>query len=193
MILVMRYRILGGALLMKFILTEIRGTTVIRRGEICLSSETIRARLPWKESDWISRLQFLEQGYSLCSCNSPLPRAVSPQSWQTVEKYSRDWGVFFAIIIGWEVQSWSRGLLQWTDPQQLHGIGQYAADAYYIFCRGKWKRRPPPQDKDLLLYYNFLVETGGEGSGFEREQFTANPQTPTKLVKAWQYWTKSLL
>ena len=30
--------------------------------------------------------------------------------------------------------------LQWTTPLQLHGIGQYATDAYFIFCRGLWQQ-----------------------------------------------------
>lgn len=69
-------------------------------------------------------------------------------------------------------------MLQWTEPQQLHGIGQYAADAYYIFCRGKWKERGPPTDKDLLGYYKFLKETNGQGKGFDREIFTSDPSSP---------------
>ncbi len=63
--------------------------------------------------------------------------------------------------------------LQWTDPQQLHGIGRYAADAYYIFCRNQWREREPPQDKDLLKYYEWLLQTEGQGSGHEREVFRA--------------------
>lgn len=39
-------------------------------------------------------------------------------------------------------------LLQWTDPRELHGMGQYARDAYFMFCRGQW-RALRPQDKDL--------------------------------------------
>jgi hypothetical protein len=26
-------------------------------------------------------------------------------------------------------------VLQWSCPTELYGIGKYAADAYYIFCR----------------------------------------------------------
>ena len=29
----------------------------------------------------------------------------------------------------------------------------------------------PPQDKDLLQYYEWLVQTDGQGSGFAREVF----------------------
>lgn len=58
--------------------------------------------------------------------------------------------------------------VQWVDPVELHGVGQYAADAYYIFCRGDW-RSVVPKDKDLLRYHQWLIETGGEGSGLMRD------------------------
>ena len=47
-------------------------------------------------------------------------------------------------------------------------MGQYAADAYNIFCRGDW-RSVSPTDKDLLKYHRWLVETNGEGIGLLRE------------------------
>ena len=59
-------------------------------------------------------------------------------------------------------------VLQWTTPMQLHGIGQYAADAYFMFCRGEW-RKVQPLDKDLLKYHAWLVETDGHGSGLQRD------------------------
>ena len=58
--------------------------------------------------------------------------------------------------------------MQWTDPKELHGVGQYAADAYNIFCRGNW-RSVSPTDKDLLKYHRWLGETNGEGIGLLRE------------------------
>ena len=58
---------------------------------------------------------------------------------------------------------------QWLSPLELHGIGQYAADAYFIFCRGNW-REVEPKDKDLLRYSTWLRETGGLGSGLERDK-----------------------
>ena len=61
--------------------------------------------------------------------------------------------------------------MQWKDPQQLHGIGQYAADAYNLFCRNKWQEMRAPQDKDLLLYFEWLKESRGQGKGYEREIF----------------------
>ena len=105
----------------------------------------------------------------------------------------------------------------WRDPRELFGVGEYAADAYWIFVRGVWhcgaegegeeeqeeegrekkKKKsgentkksssrsfpscsPPrrrssfswrPRDKDLAKYVEFLVETGGQGCGLEREEF----------------------
>eukprot|EP00967_Tisochrysis_lutea_P149712 scaffold288368_cov21-Tisochrysis_lutea.AAC.1 len=56
--------------------------------------------------------------------------------------------------------------LQWTDPQELHGIGQYAADAYWMFCRGRWQQ-VDPADKDLRRYRDWLQQTGGEGAGLQ--------------------------
>ena len=64
-----------------------------------------------------------------------------------------------------------RCLVQWSDPRQLHGIGQYATDAYNIFCRNKWREMEAPQDKDLLKYFQWLESTGGQGKGYEREVF----------------------
>ena len=102
----------------------------------------------------------------------------------------------------------------WRDPRELFGVGEYAADAYWIFVRGIWhcgaegeageggggeegegggggektkkarsRSAPPsssspklpfswrPKDKDLARYVDFLVETEGQGSGLEREEF----------------------
>jgi len=112
----------------------------------------------------------------------------------------------------------------WTDPRELFGVGEYAADAYWIFVRGIWhcgaggeeeeeqeeERRERsegnggsggggsggekaakkasslssssspsrsssfswrPRDKDLAKYVDYLVETGGQGCGLEREEF----------------------
>ena len=57
---------------------------------------------------------------------------------------------------------------------QLHGIGQYATDAYFMFCRGDW-RKVQPLDKDLLKYHAWLEGTDGHGSGLQRESFSMEP------------------
>jgi methyl-CpG-binding domain protein 4 len=55
----------------------------------------------------------------------------------------------------------------WRDPEDLYGIGEYAADAYWIFARGRW-RGARPADKDLRRYVEWLEATGGLGQGLER-------------------------
>lgn len=44
---------------------------------------------------------------------------------------------------------------RWTYVTELHGIGKYAADAYAIFCTGKWER-VRPTDHMLNKYWDFL-------------------------------------
>jgi methyl-CpG-binding domain protein 4 len=53
---------------------------------------------------------------------------------------------------------------QWRHPTELHGIGKYASDAYFIFCRGDWAG-VAPEDKDLARYRTWLAATGGLGTG----------------------------
>lgn len=55
----------------------------------------------------------------------------------------------------------------WCTPEELHACGKYAADAYFIFCRGRWKD-VHPEDKDLRLYRNWLAMTDGLGTGLTR-------------------------
>ncbi|KAL3824248.1 hypothetical protein ACJIZ3_020277 [Penstemon smallii] len=43
----------------------------------------------------------------------------------------------------------------WTHVTELPGIGKYAADAYAIFCTGKWER-VRPIDHMLVKYWEFL-------------------------------------
>ncbi|XP_072070405.1 uncharacterized protein [Arachis hypogaea] len=54
----------------------------------------------------------------------------------------------------------------WTHVTQLHGVGKYAADAYAIFCTGKWDR-VTPTDHMLNHYWEFLHET--HGMGYDKE------------------------
>ncbi|XP_068664192.1 methyl-CpG-binding domain protein 4-like protein [Aristolochia californica] len=55
------------------------------------------------------------------------------------------------------IQRFSIEYLQedWTHVTQLHGIGKYAADAYAIFCTGKWNK-VRPEDHMLNKYWKFL-------------------------------------
>ncbi|KAL8091352.1 uncharacterized protein LOC141693223 [Apium graveolens] len=43
----------------------------------------------------------------------------------------------------------------WTHVTKIYGVGKYAADAYAIFCTGKWDR-VRPEDKMLNKYWKFL-------------------------------------
>jgi endonuclease III len=58
----------------------------------------------------------------------------------------------------------------WKRVTELHGCGRYASDAYTLFVNGEWRSMEAPLDKELQRYHSFLVETGGEGRGYEREQ-----------------------
>ena len=42
------------------------------------------------------------------------------------------------------------------DPTVLYGVGKYAADAYKIFCEGKWQVTDP-KDGALINYRNYLL------------------------------------
>nr|DAD38837.1 TPA_asm: hypothetical protein HUJ06_013159 [Nelumbo nucifera] len=55
------------------------------------------------------------------------------------------------------IQRFSKEYLEegWTHVTQLHGVGKYAADAYAIFCTGKWDRIRPT-DHMLNKYWDFL-------------------------------------
>ncbi|KAG2313778.1 hypothetical protein Bca52824_016900 [Brassica carinata] len=55
------------------------------------------------------------------------------------------------------IQRFSLEYLQesWTHVTQLHGVGKYAADAYAIFCNGKWDC-VRPDDYMLNYYWEFL-------------------------------------
>ncbi|KAK9997784.1 hypothetical protein SO802_017387 [Lithocarpus litseifolius] len=45
----------------------------------------------------------------------------------------------------------------WIHVTQLHGVGKYAADAYAIFCTGKWDQ-VRPNDHMLNHYWKFLKD-----------------------------------
>lgn len=47
-------------------------------------------------------------------------------------------------------------------------MGKYASDAYWMFCRGRW-RDLCPDDKDLKRYHAWLAATDGQGEGLARD------------------------
>ncbi|XP_073035151.1 uncharacterized protein [Primulina eburnea] len=57
------------------------------------------------------------------------------------------------------IQRLSREYLEesWTHVTDLTGVGKYAADAYAIFCTGKWER-VRPCDKELVKYWRYLCD-----------------------------------
>ena len=44
----------------------------------------------------------------------------------------------------------------WRSVAELSGCGQYATDAYALFCTGDWRAMAPPDDKELIKYFRFL-------------------------------------
>ncbi|KAL0041386.1 hypothetical protein WJX79_001597 [Trebouxia sp. C0005] len=101
----------------------------------------------------------------------PTPEAAAGATGDTlviVEKLIQPLGLFRKRTMA--IKRFSQEYLEaeWLDPIELHGIGQYASDAYFIFCRGNW-RDVDPSDKDLLRYQQWLHSTGGEGNGLERD------------------------
>ena len=47
----------------------------------------------------------------------------------------------------------------WTDPRQLHAVGEYAARGWEMLCAGVVGDDPPP-DHALLYYYEYLKSIG---------------------------------
>ncbi|KAL3131721.1 hypothetical protein ABBQ38_007443 [Trebouxia sp. C0009 RCD-2024] len=85
-----------------------------------------------------------------------------------VEKLIQPLGLFRKRTMAIKKFSQEYLAIEWLDPIELHGIGQYASDAYFMFCRGNWQD-VQPTDKDLLKYQQWLHSTGGEGTGLERD------------------------
>lgn len=42
------------------------------------------------------------------------------------------------------------------DPKTLHGVGNYAFDAYRIFCLSEWSSIPEPKDGALKNYWKWV-------------------------------------
>ena len=102
--------------------------------------------------------------FTLC----PTPAAATAVDVSAIETIIQPLGLFRKRAVA--VQKMSEEYLnkQWKDPIELYGIGQYAADAYYIFCRGLW-REVEPEDKDLKRYKEWIASTGGLGTGLTRD------------------------
>ncbi|GAB4822354.1 hypothetical protein N2152v2_009400 [Parachlorella kessleri] len=108
----------------------------------------------------------------------PTPAAATSADVAAIQTLIQPLGLFRKRAVA--IQKLSRDYLekQWRDPQELHGIGKYAADAYYMFCRGRW-HDVAPEDKDLLKYRQWLESTQGLGSGLTRHRTVPPPQQAT--------------
>ncbi|EFN59677.1 hypothetical protein CHLNCDRAFT_14045, partial [Chlorella variabilis] len=91
------------------------------------------------------------QLFALC----PTPAAAIAADVQQVQALIQPLGLFRKRAAA--IQQLSQDYLykQWRDPTELYGIGKYAADAYHMFCRGRW-REVAPEDKDLRRYRDWL-------------------------------------
>eukprot|EP00803_Ostreobium_quekettii_P005760 evm.model.scf_1562.5 EVM.evm.TU.scf_1562.5 scf_1562:30486-34605(+) len=97
----------------------------------------------------------------------PEARHAAAVDVSTLEQLLRPLGLFRKRAA--DIKRFSQEYIEkeWKDPLELHGIGKYAADAYQLFCRGRW-REVIPIDRELLSYRDWLFSTGGLGEGLER-------------------------
>ncbi|GBG90817.1 hypothetical protein CBR_g51322 [Chara braunii] len=95
----------------------------------------------------------------------PTPEAAIAASEADIANVIRSLGLYNkrAKMIKRFSEEYLRG--DWTDVTQLHGIGKYGADAYAIFCQGRW-REVQPEDHVLTDYWRFLHATDGQGFAF---------------------------
>ena len=107
--------------------------------------------------------------FSLC----PTPAAAVAAETAALEAIIQPLGLFRKRAVALQRMSDDYINKDWCDPQELFGCGVYSSDAYFIFCRGQW-RDIEPDDKDLKRYKEWLVATGGQGSGLIRDRSLIN-------------------
>ncbi|PSC75056.1 methyl-binding domain 4 [Micractinium conductrix] len=103
--------------------------------------------------------------FSLC----PTPAAAIAADVQQVQNLIQPLGLFRKRALAIQQLSHEYLYKVWRDPTELYGIGKYAADAYLMFSRGRW-REVQPDDKDLKRYHEWLESTGGLGTGLTRHR-----------------------
>eukprot|EP01084_Bolivina_argentea_P235814 396678_1 len=91
----------------------------------------------------------------------PTPEAVCDGSTDVLETIIRPLGLAKRVQI---IVRFSREFLEGDDwknnSRVLHGVGQYACDAYEIFCRGGWKKgKLVPADDTLRMYMDWVRGT----------------------------------
>lgn len=97
----------------------------------------------------------VEEFFTLC----PNAVAATEVAAEDIEKLIRPLGLYTKRSLA--IPRLSQEYLgnTWTHVTQLHGIGKYAADAYAIFCTGKWDQ-VHPNDHMLTKYWEFLHANG---------------------------------
>lgn len=100
----------------------------------------------------------VEEFFTLCP-NAVAATKVAPED---IEKLIRPLGLYTKRSLAIPQLSQEYLGKTWTHVTQLHGVGKYAADAYAIFCTGKWDR-VHPNDHMLNKYWDFLHELHSNG------------------------------
>lgn len=100
--------------------------------------------------------------FNLC----PTPAAAVAADTETIQNLIQPLGLFRKRAMAIQRLSHEYLTRDWRDPMELYGVGKYGADAYKIFCRGKWRAgEVEPDDKDLQRYVEWCRRTGGLGTG----------------------------
>ncbi|XP_055805182.1 methyl-CpG-binding domain protein 4-like protein isoform X2 [Solanum dulcamara] len=97
----------------------------------------------------------VEEFFTLC----PNAMAATEVAVGDIEKLIRPLGLYTKRSLAIPRLSQEYLGKTWTHVTQLHGIGKYAADAYAIFCTGKWDQ-VHPNDHMLTKYWEFLHANG---------------------------------
>ncbi|KAL6569217.1 hypothetical protein OROHE_003498 [Orobanche hederae] len=99
----------------------------------------------------------LSNFFQLC----PNAKTAMEVAMEEIEEVIRSLGLYKKRALG--IQRFSEEYLNesWTHVTELNGIGKYAADAYAIFCTGKWER-VRPIDHMLVKYWDFLCGNLGQ-------------------------------
>ncbi|KAL0288823.1 UNVERIFIED_CONTAM: Methyl-CpG-binding domain protein 4-like protein [Sesamum calycinum] len=95
----------------------------------------------------------LSNFFQLC----PNAKTAMEVASEDIEEVIRSLGLHKKRAVG--IQRFSEEYLSesWTHVTDLTGVGKYAADAYAIFCTGKWER-VRPVDHMLVKYWEFLSD-----------------------------------
>ncbi|KAL6562720.1 hypothetical protein OROGR_003727 [Orobanche gracilis] len=99
----------------------------------------------------------LSNFFQLC----PNAKTAMEVATEEIEEVIRSLGLHKKRALG--IQQFSEEYLNesWTHVTELNGVGKYAADAYAIFCTGKWER-VRPVDHMLVKYWDFLCGNLGQ-------------------------------